>query len=30
MSAAKWLFADILGCKLEECFIGGNASLTLM
>ena len=27
---AKVLFADILGCKPEECFIGGNASLTLM
>ena len=30
LSAAKRLFADILGCKPEECFIGGNASLTLM
>ena len=28
--AAKRLFADILGCKPEECIIGGNASLTLM
>ena len=28
--AAKRLFADILGCKPEECFIGGSASLTLM
>ena len=28
--AAKVLFADILGCKPEECFIGGNASLNLM
>ena len=28
--AAKRLFADILGCKMEECFIGGNASLNLM
>ncbi len=28
--AAKRLWADILGCKPEECFIGGNASLTLM
>ena len=28
--AAKCLFADILGCKSEECFIGGSASLTLM
>ena len=26
----KALWADILGCKPEECFIGGNASLTLM
>ena len=30
LPAAKRLFADILGCKPEECFIGGNASLTLM
>ena len=30
LSAAKRLFANILGCKPEECFIGGNASLTLM
>ena len=28
--AAKRLFAEILGCKAEECFIGGSASLTLM
>ena len=28
--AAKQLFADILGCKPEEVFVGGNASLTLM
>ena len=28
--AAKRLFADILGCKPEECFMGGSASLTLM
>jgi len=28
--AAKRFWADILGCKPEECFIGGNASLTLM
>lgn len=28
--AAKALFADILGCKPEECFIGGCASLQLM
>ena len=30
LSAAKALFADVLGCKPEECFIGGTASLTLM
>ena len=30
LPAAKKLFADILGCQPEECFIGGNASLTLM
>ena len=30
LPSAKRLFAEILGCKLEECFIGGNASLTLM
>jgi len=28
--AAKKLFAELLGCQPEECFIGGNASLTLM
>ena len=28
--AAKKLFAELLGCKPEECFIGGCASLTLM
>ena len=28
--SAKALFADILGCKPEETFIGGNASLNLM
>ena len=28
--AAKVLFADILGCKPEQCFVGGNASLQLM
>ena len=28
--AAKRLFADILGCKPEECFAGGSASLNLM
>ncbi len=27
---AKKLFAEILGCQPEECFIGGNASLSLM
>ena len=27
---AKALFADLLGCRPEETFIGGNASLTLM
>ncbi|MBP3313158.1 MAG: aminotransferase class I/II-fold pyridoxal phosphate-dependent enzyme [Oscillospiraceae bacterium] len=30
LPAAKRLWAEILGCKPEECFIGGNASLTLM
>lgn len=30
LKAAKELWADILGCKPAECFIGGNASLTLM
>ncbi len=30
LQEAKELFADLLGCKPEECFIGGNASLTLM
>ena len=30
LSGAKKLFADILGCRPEECFIGGNASLNLM
>ena len=30
INAAKKLFAELLGCKPEECFIGGNASLTLM
>lgn len=30
LPAAKAYFADVLGCKPEECFIGGNASLTLM
>ena len=27
---AKELFADILGCKPEECLVGGNSSLNLM
>lgn len=27
---AKKLFAEILGCKPEQCFVGGNASLQLM
>ncbi|MBD5169182.1 MAG: aminotransferase class I/II-fold pyridoxal phosphate-dependent enzyme [Oscillibacter sp.] len=30
LPSAKKYFAEILGCKPEECFIGGNASLTLM
>ena len=30
LPSAKALFADILGCRPEECFIGGNASLVLM
>ena len=30
LPCAKQYFAEILGCKSEECFIGGNASLTLM
>ena len=28
--AAKRLFAELLGCKPEQCFVGGNASLQLM
>ena len=28
--AAKRLFAEILGCKPEQVFVGGNASLQLM
>lgn len=28
--AAKRLWAEILGCKSEECFVGGSSSLTLM
>ena len=30
LPCAKALFAEILGCRPEECFIGGSASLTLM
>ncbi len=30
LPSCKVLFADILGCKPEEVFCGGNASLTLM
>lgn len=30
LQSARELFADILGCKAEECFIGGSASLQLM
>lgn len=30
LKAAKVYWADILGCKPSECFIGGNASLSLM
>ena len=30
LPCAKRYFAEILGCRAEECFIGGNASLTLM
>ena len=30
LPCAKRYFAEILGCQPEECFIGGNASLTLM
>jgi len=30
IGAAKRYFAELLGCKPEECFIGGSASLTLM
>ena len=28
--SAKVFFAELLGCHPEECFIGGNSSLTLM
>ena len=30
LKEAKEFWADVLGCRPEECFIGGNASLTLM
>ena len=30
LPAAKRLFADILGCRPEQVFVGGNASLQLM
>ena len=30
LKEARELFADILGCKAEECIVGGNASLQLM
>ncbi|MBR5742056.1 MAG: aminotransferase class I/II-fold pyridoxal phosphate-dependent enzyme [Firmicutes bacterium] len=30
LPAAKRLFAEILGCRPEQCFVGGAASLTLM
>lgn len=30
LPCAKALFAEILGCRPEECFVGGSASLTLM
>ena len=30
LPCAKAYSAEILGCKIEECFIGGNASLNLM
>ena len=30
LPCAKAYFADLLGCRPEECFVGGNASLTLM
>ena len=30
LPAARKLFADILGCKPEQVFAGGNASLQLM
>ena len=30
LKEAKEFWADVHGCRPEECFIGGNASLTLM
>ena len=30
LPCARRYFAEILGCRPEECFIGGNASLNLM
>ncbi len=30
LPCAKAYFADILGCRAEECFVGGSSSLTLM
>ena len=30
LPSAKALFAEILGCKPEQVFVGGNASLQLM
>ena len=30
LPSAKKLFAEILDCKPEQCFVGGNASLQLM
>lgn len=30
LRCAKEYFAELLGCKPEQCFVGGNASLTLM
>ena len=30
LPAARRLFAELLGCKPEQCFVGGSASLQLM
>lgn len=30
LPSAKKLFAELLGCRSEECFIGGSSSLSLM